>query len=90
MEHLLEIQGVNQNVIPQRTQNNFHAGPRNNQETLVEYKEKNDATIQNLASSMRNLEIQNGQLTNALSNIPQGALPSDKEDAKQPAQCQEK
>ncbi|KAK8666050.1 hypothetical protein V6N13_006202 [Hibiscus sabdariffa] len=43
---------------------------------MAEYKEKNDVAIQNLAASMRNLEMQIGQLANAFSSKPQGALSS--------------
>ncbi|KAL4317883.1 hypothetical protein GQ457_18G006910 [Hibiscus cannabinus] len=59
-------------------------------ETLAEYKKKNDETIQNLTSSMRNLEIHIGHITNSLNNKPQGTLPSDTDDARQKRkeQCQ--
>ncbi|KAK8560639.1 hypothetical protein V6N13_003324 [Hibiscus sabdariffa] len=73
---------VNPNVVSQHMQNNFYAGSRNNQETLAEYKEKNDAAIQNLTASMQNLEMHIGQLANALSSRPKGALPRDTEDAR--------
>ncbi|KAK8681627.1 hypothetical protein V6N13_054029 [Hibiscus sabdariffa] len=54
-----------------------------NQETLAEYKEKDDAIIYNLVASMRNLEIRIGQIVGALSSRPQGALPSDTKDVRQ-------
>ncbi|XP_062114442.1 uncharacterized protein LOC133825529 [Humulus lupulus] len=38
---------------------------------------KNDAMIQSQVASLRNLEIQLGQLANELRNRPQGTLPSD-------------
>ncbi|XP_062103125.1 uncharacterized protein LOC133814145 [Humulus lupulus] len=40
---------------------------------------KNDAVIQSQAASLRNLEMQLGQLANDLKNRPQGSLPSDTE-----------
>ncbi|XP_062114007.1 uncharacterized protein LOC133825020 [Humulus lupulus] len=44
---------------------------------MKEYMAKNDVVIQSQAASLRNLEIQMGQLANELRNIPQGTLPSD-------------
>ncbi|KAK8652375.1 hypothetical protein V6N13_061394 [Hibiscus sabdariffa] len=73
----------NLNAIPQRNQNNFYANHRKNQETLAEYKEKNDTTMQNLAASVQNLEIQIGQIADALNNIPHVTLLSDIEDPRQ-------
>ncbi|KAK8715937.1 hypothetical protein V6N13_043261 [Hibiscus sabdariffa] len=55
----------------------------NNQETLAEYREKNDTSMQNLATSLRNLEIQMGQIANALNNRPQGSFPRDTKDPRQ-------
>ncbi|XP_062093559.1 uncharacterized protein LOC133799572 [Humulus lupulus] len=46
---------------------------------MKEYIAKNDAVIQSQATSLRNLEIQMGQLANELRNRPQGTLPSDTE-----------
>ncbi|XP_062113086.1 uncharacterized protein LOC133824234 [Humulus lupulus] len=46
---------------------------------MKEYMAKNDAVIQSQAASLRNLEIQMGQLVNELRNIPQDTLPSDTE-----------
>ncbi|KAK8605144.1 hypothetical protein V6N13_082598 [Hibiscus sabdariffa] len=69
--------------MPQCNQNNFYVDPRNNQETLAEYREKNDASMQNLAASVQNLEIQMGQIASALNNRPQGTLASDTEDLRQ-------
>ncbi|XP_062114466.1 uncharacterized protein LOC133825555 [Humulus lupulus] len=46
---------------------------------MKEYMVKNDAVIQSQAASLRNLEIQFGQLANELKNRPQGTLPSDTE-----------
>ncbi|XP_062104242.1 uncharacterized protein LOC133815414 [Humulus lupulus] len=43
---------------------------------------KNDVVIQSQATSLRNLEIQVGQLANELKNIPQGTLPSDTENTR--------
>ncbi|XP_062081236.1 uncharacterized protein LOC133786038 [Humulus lupulus] len=40
---------------------------------------KNDVVIQSQAASLRNLEIQMGQLANELKNRPQGTFPSDTE-----------
>ena len=40
---------------------------------------KNDAVIQSQAASLRNLEMQLGQLANDMKTRPQGALPSDTE-----------
>lgn len=37
---------------------------------------KNDAIIQNQATSLRNLELQAGQLAKEMKNKPIGALPS--------------
>ncbi|KAL4340406.1 hypothetical protein GQ457_08G027210 [Hibiscus cannabinus] len=53
-------------------------------------KEENDAIIQNLVASVRNLEIQIGQIANSLNNIPQGTLSSDTKDVwkKGKEQCQ--
>ncbi|KAK8680517.1 hypothetical protein V6N13_109460 [Hibiscus sabdariffa] len=69
--------------MPQCNENNFYADLRNNQATLTKYKETNDTTIQNLTISVLNLEIQMGQIANALNSRPQGALPSDVEDSRQ-------
>ncbi|XP_062103177.1 uncharacterized protein LOC133814200 [Humulus lupulus] len=44
---------------------------------MKEYMAKNDVVIQSQAGSLRNLEIQMGQLANELTNRPQGTLPSD-------------
>ena len=46
---------------------------------MKEYMAKNDVVIQSQAASLRNLEIQIGQLANELRNRPQGTLPSDTE-----------
>ncbi|XP_062100024.1 uncharacterized protein LOC133805897 [Humulus lupulus] len=46
---------------------------------MKEYMAKNNAVIQSQATSLRNLEIQMGQLANELRNRPQGTLPSDTE-----------
>ncbi|XP_062094211.1 uncharacterized protein LOC133800271 [Humulus lupulus] len=46
---------------------------------MRDYMAKNDAVIQSQAASLRNLEIQLGQLANDLKNRPQGSLPSDTE-----------
>ncbi|XP_062080885.1 uncharacterized protein LOC133785683 [Humulus lupulus] len=46
---------------------------------MRDYMAKNDAVIQSQASSLRNLEMQLGQLANDLKNRPQGSLPSDTE-----------
>ncbi|XP_062103859.1 uncharacterized protein LOC133814974 [Humulus lupulus] len=43
---------------------------------------KNNVVIQSQAASLRNLEIQMGQLANELRNRPQGTLPSDIENPK--------
>ncbi|XP_062114589.1 uncharacterized protein LOC133825695 [Humulus lupulus] len=52
----------------------------NSLETLMrDYMEKNDAVIQTQVASLRNLEMQLGQLANDLKNRPQGSLPSDTE-----------
>ncbi|KAK8636164.1 hypothetical protein V6N13_004872 [Hibiscus sabdariffa] len=75
--------GNNPNAMPQHNQNNFYADPMNNQETLAKYREKNDTTMQNLAASVWNLEIQMGQITSALNSRPQRALPSDTKDPRQ-------
>ncbi|KAK8670808.1 hypothetical protein V6N13_037425 [Hibiscus sabdariffa] len=73
--------GNNLNTIPQRTQSNSYADTRNNQETLAKYKDKNDITIQNLTTSVQNLEIQIGQIASALNSRSQGTLPSNTEDS---------
>ncbi|XP_062118985.1 uncharacterized protein LOC133832689 [Humulus lupulus] len=49
---------------------------------MKEYMAKNDAVIQSQAASLRNLEIQMGQLANDLRNRPQGTLPSDTKNAR--------
>ncbi|KAM6550733.1 hypothetical protein CsatB_000541 [Cannabis sativa] len=46
---------------------------------MRDYMSKNDAVIQSQAASLRNLEVQLGQLANDLKNRPQGTLPSDTE-----------
>ncbi|XP_062086086.1 uncharacterized protein LOC133792186 [Humulus lupulus] len=46
---------------------------------MKDYMAKNDAVIQSQVASLRNLEIQMGQLANELRNRPQGTLPSDTE-----------
>ncbi|KAM6589718.1 hypothetical protein CsatA_012323 [Cannabis sativa] len=46
---------------------------------MRDYMAKNDAVIQSQAASLRNLEVQLGQLANDLKNRPQGTLPSDTE-----------
>ncbi|XP_062075995.1 uncharacterized protein LOC133780137 [Humulus lupulus] len=46
---------------------------------MRDYMAKNDAVIQSQTASLRNLEIQLGQLANDLKNRPQGSLPSDTE-----------
>ncbi|XP_062085518.1 uncharacterized protein LOC133791614 [Humulus lupulus] len=46
---------------------------------MRDYMAKNDAVIQSQAASLRNLEMQLGQLANDLKNRPQGSLPSDTE-----------
>ncbi|XP_062088966.1 uncharacterized protein LOC133795533 [Humulus lupulus] len=52
----------------------------NSLESLMrDYMAKNDAVIQSQAASLRNLEMQLGQLANDLKNRPQGSLPSDTE-----------
>ncbi|XP_062100696.1 uncharacterized protein LOC133806621 [Humulus lupulus] len=58
--------------------------PQNSQSNSLEslmrdYMAKNDAVIQSQAASLRNLEMQLGQLANELKNRPQGSLPSDTE-----------
>ncbi|KAH9780492.1 hypothetical protein KPL71_008099 [Citrus sinensis] len=47
---------------------------------IKDYIVKNEAVVQNHTVSLRNLENQIGQLAAALSNIPQGSLPSNTED----------
>ena len=51
---------------------------------------KNDAVIQSHSASFRNLENQLGQIASALSNRPQGSLPSNKKNPRQNRieQCQ--
>ncbi|XP_060959081.1 uncharacterized protein LOC133030366 [Cannabis sativa] len=44
---------------------------------MRDYMANNDAVIQSLAASLRNLEVQLGQLANDLKNRQQGTLPSD-------------
>ncbi|KAM6580969.1 uncharacterized protein LOC115695250 [Cannabis sativa] len=52
--------------------------PTSSLENLMrDYMAKNDAIIQSQAASLRNLEIQLGQLANDLKNRLQGTLPSD-------------
>ncbi|KAM6563676.1 hypothetical protein CsatB_023674 [Cannabis sativa] len=46
---------------------------------MRDYMAKNDTVIQSQAASLRNLEVQLGQLANDLKNRPQGTLPSDTE-----------
>ncbi|KAK8686153.1 hypothetical protein V6N13_125180 [Hibiscus sabdariffa] len=75
--------GNNLNARSQCNQDNFFVDPRNNKETLAEYKEKNDTSMQNLASLVRNLEVQMGKMANARKRRPQGTLPSDTEDSQQ-------
>ena len=47
---------------------------------IKDYIVKNEAVVQSHSVSLRNLENQIGQLATALSNIPQGSLPSNTED----------
>ncbi|XP_062104022.1 uncharacterized protein LOC133815169 [Humulus lupulus] len=47
------------------------------EDMLKEYIVKNEAMIQSQAASLRNLEIQVGQLANEMRSRPQGSLPSD-------------
>ncbi|XP_062085900.1 uncharacterized protein LOC133792007 [Humulus lupulus] len=47
------------------------------EDMLKEYIVKNEAMIQSQAASLRNLEIQVGQLANEMGSRPQGSLPSD-------------
>ncbi|XP_062118641.1 uncharacterized protein LOC133832293 [Humulus lupulus] len=49
---------------------------------MKEYMAKNDVVIQSQAASLRNLEIQLGELANDLRNRPQGTFPSDTENAR--------
>ena len=44
---------------------------------------KNDAVIQSHSASLQNLENQLGQIASALSNRPQGSLPSNTENPRQ-------
>ncbi|XP_062100842.1 uncharacterized protein LOC133806768 [Humulus lupulus] len=46
---------------------------------MRDYMAKNDVVIQSQAASLRNLEMQFGQLANDLKNRPQGSLPIDTE-----------
>ncbi|XP_017974466.1 PREDICTED: uncharacterized protein LOC108661548 [Theobroma cacao] len=46
-------------------------------ELILQYMSKIDAIIQSYGASLRNLEIQMGQLANSINSKPQGALPSD-------------
>ena len=47
---------------------------------IKDYIVKNEAVVQSHTESLRNLENQIGQLAAALSNRPQGSLPSNTED----------
>jgi len=60
-------------------------------ESLIkEYMAKNDVVIQSQQASLRNLEVQVGQLANELRNRPLGKLPTDTETPKRESkeQCQ--
>ncbi|XP_022159060.1 uncharacterized protein LOC111025500 [Momordica charantia] len=46
-------------------------------ETMLKYMENNDTTVQSQAVSLRNLEMQVGQLATDLKSKPKGVLPSD-------------
>ncbi|KAK8662754.1 hypothetical protein V6N13_024645 [Hibiscus sabdariffa] len=50
--------------------------------TLKDYIERNDGIVQSLAASMRNLEVQIGQIAIALNVRLLGTLPSDVKDAR--------
>ena len=65
--------------------------PRTSLESLIKkYMAKNDVVIQNQQASLRNLEVQVGQLANELRNRPLGKLPADTETPKREGmeQCQ--
>ncbi|WRX13588.1 Integrase [Theobroma cacao] len=49
------------------------------EEHLLQYMSKTDALIKSQGASLRNLEIQVGQLANSINNRPQCSLPSDKQ-----------
>ena len=49
------------------------------EEIIMQYIAKNEAILQNQAATMRSLVMQLGQLANALTNRPQGSLPSNTE-----------
>ena len=73
---------------PQRTQATEQLNPFEN--LLKEYMARTDAVIQSHSASLRNLENQLGQIASALSNRPQGSLPSNIENPRQNGkeQCQ--
>ncbi|KAK8586236.1 hypothetical protein V6N13_130757 [Hibiscus sabdariffa] len=59
----------NQNVIPQRAHNNLPPVQESSDDnTLMNYVEHNDATVQSLEASMRNLEVQIGQIASDTSS----------------------
>ncbi|KAK8690922.1 hypothetical protein V6N13_074447 [Hibiscus sabdariffa] len=70
--------------MPQREQNNLPPMQRLSDENpLMKYMEDNDATVQNLVASMKNLEVQIGQIASILNARPLETLPSDIEDTRQ-------
>ena len=46
---------------------------------MSQFMTKTETTFQNQAASIRNLEVQMGQIANLLSSRPQGSLPSNTE-----------
>ncbi|XP_022158740.1 uncharacterized protein LOC111025203 [Momordica charantia] len=56
---------------------------------MKQYMEKNNVTVQSYAASLRNLELQVGQLATDLKSRPYGALPSDTKVSEQPKDSQD-
>ncbi|XP_030497803.2 uncharacterized protein LOC115713460 [Cannabis sativa] len=71
--------GFSQQPRPQQTHQPQGSQTSSLESLMRDYMAKNDTVIQSQAASLRNLEVQLGQLANDLKNRPQGTLPSDTE-----------
>ncbi|XP_060968275.1 uncharacterized protein LOC133035863 [Cannabis sativa] len=71
--------GFSQQPRPQQPHQPQGSQPSSLESLMRDYMAKNDAVIQSQAASLRNLEVQLGQLANDLKNRSQGTLPSDTE-----------
>ncbi|XP_060973937.1 uncharacterized protein LOC133039131 [Cannabis sativa] len=71
--------GFSQQPRPQQSHQPQGSQTSSLESLMRDYMAKNDAVIQSQTASLRNLEVQLGQLANDLKNRPQGTLPSDTE-----------